>query len=163
MKKSVLFFGLFFLLISCGSSDGFDQFDDDFEENRWQENDAKTYEFTIDDDTTLYNITLRFSHIFDYQFISVPINFAITNPNGEEQKKQIDLQIKDSSGKELAECSGDFCDLKYLIEEKVKLQKGNYKIIISHSFEGPYLPNVLGVGIKVEPDKEIKSVLGVKI
>jgi len=150
MKKNIfLLFALFFVVISCNKLEVYNQFDDGFAENRWQENDVKTYDFTIDDDSKLYNITFRFSHVYDYQFNSIPINFTIVNPNGEKQIKQIDLQIKDTSGKELAECSGDFCDLNYMLEENVKLSKGNYKIMVSHAFQGPYLPNVLGVGLKV--------------
>lgn len=151
MKKNIfLLFGLFFVVISCNKSEIYNQFDDGFTENRWQANDVKTYDFTIDEDTKLYNITFRFSHVYDYQFNSIPVNFTIINPSGSAVKKQIDLQIKDASGKELAECSGDFCDLNYKLEEKKKLEKGNYKVIVSHSFEGPYLPNVIGVGLKVE-------------
>lgn len=154
MKKNIFtLFGLFFLIVSCNKSEVYSKFDDGFPENRWQEKEAKTYDFTIDDDSKLYNITFRFSHVYDYQFNSIPIHFTIVNPKGETEKKQIDLQIKDASGKELAECSGDFCDLNYKLEENIKLLKGNYKIIVSHSFEGPYLPNVLGVGLKVETVK----------
>ncbi|MES2746883.1 MAG: hypothetical protein V4648_00800 [Bacteroidota bacterium] len=163
MKNIVLLLGLFFLIVSCNKLEVYNQFDDGFDENRWQQKDAKTYEFSIDDESKLYNITFRFSHVYDYQFNSIPMHFTIINPSGEEVKKEIDLQIKDASGKELAECSGDFCDLNYKVEEKVKLQKGTYKVIVSHSFEGPYLPNVLGVGLKVEEDKKIDTVLGVKI
>jgi gliding motility-associated lipoprotein GldH len=154
MKKNILLlFTLSSLVISCNKSEVYSKFDDGFTENRWQEKDAKTYDFTIDDETKLYNITFRFSHVFDYQFNSIPVNFTIVNPSGEEVKKQIALQIKDASGKEVAECSGDFCDLNYKLEENVKLLKGNYKVIVSHAFQGPYLPNVLGVGLKVETVK----------
>jgi gliding motility-associated lipoprotein GldH len=154
MKNTLLLLGLFFLIVSCNNSEVYNEFDDNFSENRWEAKDAKTYEFTIDDDTRLYDITFRFSHIYDYQFPSVPINFTIVSPDGEQQKIQIDLQIKDAAGKELGECSVDFCDLNYKIQEKVKLQKGKYKVIVSHSFEGPYLPNILGIGLKVEKEKK---------
>jgi len=158
MKKNIfVLFGLFFVVISCNKLEVYNQFDDGFAENRWQATDVKTYNFTIDDDTKLYNLTFRFSHIYDYQFNSIPINFTIVNPKGETQNKEIDLQIKDASGKEMGECSGDFCDLKYKLEEMMKLEKGNYKVIVSHSFEGPYLPNVLGVGLKVEKVKKRNS------
>jgi gliding motility-associated lipoprotein GldH len=154
MKKIIYCFGfLLIVLTSCNKSYTYDKFDDNFKENRWEEKDSKTYDFAIDDDTKSYDITFRFSHVYDYQFNSIPIHFTIINPKGEEQKKQIDLQIKDASGKEIAECSGDFCDLNYKLEEKTKFLKGNYKIIVSHSFNGPYLPNVLGIGLKVEEAK----------
>lgn len=152
-NTTLLFVGFFFLLISCNKKAVFDQFDTDFESNRWLEKDSKTYDFTIDDDSTLYNITFAFSHVYDYQFSSVPLNIKIVDPSGKEEPMTIDLQIKDASGKQLADCSGDVCDLFFKIKEKTKLQKGNYKAIISHSFSGPYLPNVIGVGLKVEEAK----------
>ena len=153
MKKSILSLIGLILLVSCNKTTVYDKFDDGFTENRWEQKDAKTYDFAIDDATKLYNLTFRFSHVYDYQFSTVPINFTIINPKGKMQKKQIDLQIKDASGKELAECSGDFCDLNYKLEENVTLLKGNYKVIISHSFNGPYMPNVLGIGLKVDTAK----------
>ena len=152
-NTTLLFVGIFFLLISCNKKAVFDQFDTDFENNRWLEKDIKTYDFTIDDDSKLYNITFAFSHVYDYQFSSVPLNIKIVDPSGKEEPMTIDLQIKDASGKQLADCSGDVCDLFFKIKEKTKLQKGNYKAIISHSFSGPYLPNVIGVGLKVEEAK----------
>lgn len=152
-NTSLLFVGFFFLLISCNKKTVFDQFDTDFESNRWLEKEIKTYDFTIDDDSKLYNITFAFSHVYDYQFSSVPLNIKIVDPSGKEEPMTIDLQIKDASGKQLADCSGDVCDLFFKIKEKTKLQKGNYKAIVSHSFSGPYLPNVIGVGLKVEEVK----------
>jgi len=60
MKKNIfLLFALFFVVISCNKLEVYNQFDDRFAENRWQENDVKTYDFTIDDDSKLYNITSR--------------------------------------------------------------------------------------------------------
>lgn len=154
MKKIILVVSFILVLFaSCNKTSLYDKFEDNFKENRWEEKDSKTYDFSIDDESKLYNITFRFSHVYDYQFNSIPIHFTIINPKGSAQKKEIDLQIKDASGKEIAECSGDFCDLNYKLEENVKLLKGNYKIIVSHSFKGPYLPNVLGVGLKVEEVK----------
>ncbi len=150
MKKTILqLFGCFFLLISCNQSDLFNKTYTDFESNRWLEQDVKTFEFTIDDESKSYQLKLLFSHVYDYQFKSVPIQVAITDPSGKEEKQTIDLQIKDDTGKQLADCSGDICDLFYVIKEKAPLQKGQYKVVLSHSFDGPYLPNVLGVGLTV--------------
>ncbi|MCF6129363.1 gliding motility lipoprotein GldH [Flavobacterium sp. AS60] len=161
--KILLLLSLFTILISCSKHNEYSEFVDFGRENRWQKADAKTFEFDISDakvfnvdvtdDNQLYTMTLLFSHVYDYQFASIPINFSIENPSGETEKFSVDLAIKDSNGKELGECAGDICDLNYIIKEKTKLQKGIYKVTISHSFEGPYLPNVLGVGLSVEAVK----------
>lgn len=150
-------------LVSCSKHNEYSEFVDFGTENRWQKSDVKTFEFDISDakvfdvdvtdDNQLYTMTFLFSHVYDYQFASIPINFTIENPAGETENFSVDLAIKDSNGEELAECAGDICDLNYTIKEKTKLQKGIYKVTISHSFEGPYLPNVLGIGLNVEAVK----------
>ncbi|RTY90849.1 hypothetical protein [Flavobacterium sp. GT3R68] len=150
MKKlTILLFSLFTVLTSCNDANLYSKFYDDFPSNRWESKNAKEFEFTITD-SKAYDVFLKFGHVYDYQYESVPITITIIDPAGKEEKCSIDLVMKDASGKDLADCSGDVCDLELKIKEKVKLQKGNYKIIISHAFkQGPYLPNVLGVGLNV--------------
>lgn len=150
MKTKLLF--LFFissLLLSC-SNNHFRKFDSLPEDHRWQASDKKSYEFDIDDEFQLYNIVFQFSHVFDYQFESVPLYITIESPDGKTEELNIDLKIKDDSGKEIGECAGDVCDLYYKIKENTKLQQGNYKITVCQRFKGPYLPNVIGIGLKVE-------------
>lgn len=151
--KLLLLLSLLTVFISCSNPNNYSEFVDFGEDNRWQKDDVRTFNFDIADDTQTYNLTFKFSHVYDYQFATVPINFTIENPTGGMENLSIDLAIKDSAGEELAECGGDICDLKYSLKEKIKLQKGKYKVTISHSFEGPYLPNVLGIGLNVESVK----------
>ena len=152
--KTLLLLSLFTILISCSKQNQFNQFDTFGDENRWQKSDAKTFEFEITDVAQLYNLTFRFSHVYDYQFATVPINFVIENPAGEKENHSIDLAIKDDNGKDLGESAGDVCDLNYKIEKNLKLQKGKYKVTFSHSFNGPYLPNVIGIGLNVDSVKK---------
>lgn len=150
MKKGLLcLFFIFSFCISCADNH-FRQFDILPEDQRWLASDKKTYEFDIEDETQPYNITFQFSHVYGYQFASIPLNVSIENPEGTIEEMAIDLKIAEDSGKQLADCSGDVCDLFYKIKEKTKLQKGRYKITVSHNFKGPYLPNVIGIGLKIE-------------
>jgi gliding motility-associated lipoprotein GldH len=142
-----------FLLISCSEKTDYNKFIKLPEDHRWLKSDSKIFEFTIDDDTKLYDVTFEFSHIYDYQFASVPIKIDVKNPSGEEEFHNIDFNIKDSKGKPLADCGGDICDMSMNVLEKTKLFKGKYQIKVSQDFDGPYLPNVIGVGIKVSKSK----------
>lgn len=153
MKTKITFlFAALTLFVSCDKSKLFSQFDTFGEENRWQNSDVKVYEFAIDDDSQSYDLTFRFSHVFDYQFASVPIQFVIESPDGKKEILAIDLAIKETNGKEIAECAGDVCDLKYKLKTKTKLLKGTYKVTVSHNFKGAsYLPNVIGIGLEVNP------------
>lgn len=152
--KSLLPTALFLLLMSCNSSSTFNQFDKMPENNHWEKSDVKVYEFEIKDDAKLYNIVFEFSHVYDYQFATIPIQFVIESPDGKTENLAIDMPIRESDGKEIADCAGDVCDLKYRIKEKTKLYKGTYKITISHDFKMvSYLPNVIGIGLNVDSVK----------
>jgi len=155
MKTKITFLCFLLLsLMSCLKDGGLYRNFQDFPENhQWKKSDAKSFDFTIDNDTQLYDITFKFSHVYDYQFNSVPIDFVMENPDGTKEKFSIDLKIKDPSGKQLADCSGDVCDLSYTLKEGVALSKGTYKITTSNSFKGSYLPNVIGVGLEVNAKK----------
>ncbi len=150
MKAKLLFASFVFSLLFSCSDNHFRQFDTLPEEQRWKASDTKVYEFDIENETQFYNIVFEFSHVYGYQFASFPLNVSIESPDGKTEQISTDLKIADESGKQLAECSGDICELFYKIKERTKLQKGKYKITVSHSFNGPYLPNVIGIGLAVE-------------
>ncbi|WP_309641233.1 hypothetical protein [Flavobacterium sp.] len=154
MKKIyLLLFSLLFTFYSCDkTSSAYYKVYDNFESNRWQKPDKKEFAFSITDEAA-YDVTLKFSHVSDYQFDSVPMLVLIVDPDGKEEKFPIDLKIKDASGKQLAECAGDVCDLNYNIKKNVNLPKGDYKVTVSHNFNGPYLPNILGIGLDVKQSK----------
>lgn len=148
--KLLIAFLSIFLFISCDKSSVYSEFYKNKEDNRWLKSDEKTFEFTIDNDVQLYDVIFDFSHVYDYQFTSVPIDFVIENPKGEKEKFTINLKLKDTNGKEIGDCSGDICDLKFKLKRKSKLEKGTYKVIISNSFKENYLPNVIGVGLEIK-------------
>ena len=152
--KIILLAFLVFSVTSCLKHGGiYLKFEELPENHQWKKLDAKTFQFTIDNEEQLYDISFKFSHVYDYQFNSVPIDFVMENPNGTKEKISIDLKIKDNTGKQLADCSGDVCDLSYTIKENVKLSKGTYKVTVSNNFKGPYLPNVIGIGLEVTGKK----------
>jgi gliding motility-associated lipoprotein GldH len=143
---------LLLLLISCDSSSVYKE-TFDFSKNQWYKKDAKSFEFEIKDDTKFYDIDFIVSHVYDYQFKSIPITFSITKPDGTNETKPIDFILKDENGKEIGDCAGDYCDLKQNIFSKTKLQKGKYKVIVSNTFHFDYLPNIILIGLDVSVAK----------
>ena len=151
MKLRLLFaIGLVLLLLSCDKTSVYSKLDRNFENNRWPSNDRKTHTFEITDDSKHYNLKLKFSHIYDYQFENVPLSIKIISPDGTTEELSYDLKIKDASGRQLADCTGDVCDLTAPFKENIKLSKGSYTVTIANTFKGAYLPNVLGVGFEVK-------------
>ncbi|MDR6969002.1 gliding motility-associated lipoprotein GldH [Flavobacterium arsenatis] len=136
-------------LSSCEKNTVYDKFERNFEEQRWQKTDVRTYEFEITQGATNYNMDIHFAHIFGYQFPSVLLLVTIENPDKTVTTKNITLEITDKNGKDNGDCAGDICDLYVNVFENLPLEVGKYKVTISHNFQGEYLPNILGFGIEV--------------
>ncbi len=142
------------LLISCNSSTVYSKLDKNFDKNRWMTSDIKTYDFKIEDDSIPYNLVFKFSHVYNYNFPSIVINYNIADESGVSNDYTAEIKIKDYSGKDLGDCAGDICDVSQIIQDKIKFKKGSYKVTIINNYFGEYLPNVLAVGLEVEKANE---------
>lgn len=151
MKIKSFFYlvALTLLFISCkNQGEIYNEFENFSDNNRWEKKDIKKFSFTVSEPSK-YNCELRFRHIYGFQFETIPLQIIITSPTGKQEKLQFDLQIKDASGKDKGECTGDICDLSYIFKKETLLEQGNYSIEIMNEFNHSYVPNVLGVGVKV--------------
>lgn len=151
MKKIVLLLGLF-TLISCNKTTVFTK-TYEFENNRWQTSDVKTYEFDIKKDVQSADIDLKFSHVFDPQYNSVPLQVMIYHPDGTSDNVYLRLQLKDSDGNYISDCAGDMCDLTMHIKENMNMPKGKYKVTIENKFPQDYVPNVTALTLSVKHDE----------
>lgn len=136
-------------LSSCDGNRVYSKFEKNFKEKRWQKTDVRTYEFEITQGATNYNMDIHFAHVFGYQFPSVPLTVTIENPDKTIITKKINLEVTDKAGKDNGDCAGDICDLYATVFEDTALPVGKYKVSVTQSFEGEYLPNILGFGIEV--------------
>ena len=152
MKKLLFLLSifLFFTLISCFQSTSYSETSDDFLDNHWLKNEAKTFDFAVKETNGNYDLYLNLSHVYDFQFESIPLSLTLIDSNKKEQTINFDLKIKDKSGKDLGDCSGDICDLKQVIKQNMSLSKGDYKIIVKQNFKGKYLPNIIALGIELK-------------
>lgn len=152
MKSNILFLLSFIFFVSCNSNQVYHKFDKNFESNRWKESDVKVHEFTIAEESK-YDIIIEFSHIHNYDLSTIPLTIKTKNPNGTESEEIIDLPIKDEAGKQIADCTGDICDLYYTYKTNEKLAVGEYSISIINTSKYGFLPNVIGVGLTVDKSK----------
>ena len=153
MKAKLVLFALVFVLTSCNKNEVYDEFNRDFSDNRWENKDVKSFEFENTQYEGVYDIKLHFGHVSGFQFKEVPLEVEITTPDGKTEILPVAMKLIDDSGKDLGDCSGDICDVFQTIKTFQNLEKGKYKVAVKSKFAGPYLPNVLGVGIVVEKQK----------
>ncbi|MBD3724416.1 MAG: hypothetical protein IE891_06455 [Flavobacteriaceae bacterium] len=146
MKKFIIV--LFLGLLSCNSNNTVDIFQKDFKENRWSKNDLKRLTFSIEE-TSNYDIDLHLGHIYDYQFDSVPLQVTLFKDEQILFQETIDVKVKEN-GKDLGECVGDICDLYAVLKQDYNLDKGLYSLQIENKFDREYLPNILGIGVRIK-------------
>jgi gliding motility-associated lipoprotein GldH len=144
---SVLFFTI--VLTSCNEKKIYDELNKDFPEQRWQKSEAKTFEFTIEQEARNYDVNVHFAYLSDFPLKLVPMTVGIVRPDGSEENKEISIVVKNKEGKETGECGGDFCDIREAIFKNEALKKGTYKIRIQQNYNAAYLPNVNGIGVEV--------------
>lgn len=150
LKLKFLLLFITYSFISCNSNAIYNEFNTDFDSNRWNSNEVTTFEFDNPEEIQVGSIKLHIGHIYDFQFANVPMEINIISPEGSSETIYVDVKFKDESGKDLADCSGDICDLYTSIVVNKKLLKGKYKFEIKNKFESLFLPNILGVGITIE-------------
>jgi gliding motility-associated lipoprotein GldH len=154
MKLKFLFLFIVVGLQSCNTNEVYNNFQNDFTDNRWSATDIKVFAFENEDAEGLYTLKIQLAHIYNFEFSTIPLNVVITSPNGAKETLSMELVVKDYTGHDIGDCTGDICDVYALIHSNIKLQKGTYTIEVKNDFEGPYLPNILGVGVIVEKSQQ---------
>ena len=153
MKTNFALFALVLALLSCSKNKVYDDFDSNFDNNRWDASDVRVFEFDIAQLESFCELKIHFGHISGFQFKEVPLEVEITFPDGKSEMLPVTLKLIDESGNDIGDCTGDICDVFQNIKTFQNLEKGKYKVLVKSKFTGPYLPNVLGVGIIVEKQK----------
>ena len=125
-----------------------------FENERWNCDSIKTFEFDIIDTVITYNLTLKVRHLIDYEYQNL---FLFVSG---EVNDTIELVLADKNGKWRGSGISDVREFTYsLKKERTFLQKGKYYINIEQAMrygaseKTQYLPNVLDVGLIVKKTK----------
>lgn len=134
---------------ACNENKVHAELDKNFPENRWQKSETKTFEFTIEQEARNYDVSIHFAYLSDFQINPIPMSVTIVLPDNSIEKRDLSIVVKNQEGKETGDCSGDYCDIREALFTNEALKKGTYKISIEQNFNGPYLPNVNGIGIEV--------------
>lgn len=152
MKKILLLLCLI-VLASCKKTVVASEIRKDFADKQWPAADIKTFNLKIKRDLDKADIKILFSHVYEPQYESVPLEISIESPSGEKEEIALNLRLKDEDGNDVSDCSGDICDLHTIVKEGVSLKKGIYKISVKNEFAYEYLANVLAVGASIEREE----------
>ena len=140
------------LLTGCDKT-AFKSYETDLVGNRWQKNDVKTYNFELKESGT-YDVMVDFSHVYGTQFPTVPLKVVLVKPDMSRETADYLMELRDAEGNELGDCTGDYCDLREPVFTKLNLKAGNYQVSVANDFDYDFVPNVLGIGIRVVESKD---------
>lgn len=149
MMKKLAFIFLTLLFVGCGDKNiVYNDFQKLPEDYQWKKNEDKIFDVEITKESN-YDITFTLSHVYGFQFSDLPLICTIQDETGNKKSIPFKMIIKDSTGKDLGDCAGDICDVNQFVKSKLQLKKGKYKVVFSHSFNFPYIPNIIGVGCTI--------------
>lgn len=95
----------------------------------WGYEDVKTFDFSIADTTSRFDLVLDLNHGTDYAFENIYVVVHTSFPSEKTISDKISLELASGTGAWLGKCSTDECTISILLQEQVKFpEKGNYQI-----------------------------------
>ncbi len=148
IMKYVSFLFIVFL-VSCSENYTHKEISRDFPQNRWQKDGSRKFDFVISDTVPNYKFDILLTHIENSQYDLIPLQINLIDPQKNVTTEQVLVRIKDSTGNDLGDCVGDYCDVEVTVLQNKRLNKGKYSLQIQNKFPGNYLPNVIALGVLI--------------
>ncbi len=140
------------VITSCNGDTVYKEFNRDFSENRWMKDDDRIYNFTIEE-AGLYDVSIDFSHVYETPLNSAPVKLILTSGKEVLYNEPVSIMIRDENGKQVGDCTGDYCDITQKVLTAHKFDRGEYGIRLTNEIDFSFLPHFLGIGIKVTKSK----------
>ena len=126
-----------------------------FENESWNSDSLKSFDFEIMDTLATYSLSLNFRHSIDYEYQNL---FVFVSG---EVNDTIELMLADKNGKWRGSGISDVRELTHpLKKEKIFSKKGEYSIYIEQAMRYgdsekiQHLPNILDVGLIIKKQND---------
>lgn len=125
MKSKIVLIALSFVFLSCNKNKVYDDFDSNFDNNRWDASNVRVFEFDNTQSEGVCDLKLHFGHISGFQFKEVPLEVEITTPDGKTEILPVTMKLIDESGKDIGDCTVIFAMYFKPLKPLKILKKGN--------------------------------------
>ena len=98
MKKTIVVFGFFLLLITCKNNILYEE-DNEIKGSNWNVDSIISFDFNILDTTTIFYSTLKIRHTTSYPYQNLFVFIHTTLPNEERQTDTVECILADKIGK----------------------------------------------------------------
>lgn len=114
----------------------------------WLKKDAREFKVPVDDNSSLYNLSLSFRYASGYQFQFARVKVTETSPSGKESVNEYELKIREDSGEYIGDPGFDIWDSEHLVERNKKYEeKGTYTYLIEHNMPDDPLNFAMEIGL----------------
>jgi gliding motility-associated lipoprotein GldH len=153
VKNNYLVILLFGLGVVCFSAC---QINQTFEKNvlvpddKWDYNFKPTYQFTVSDTNSRYNLFINVRHLDEYAFMNMWVWVHLQQPDGKLTHQRIQIPLAEPDGKWLGDGLNGvwFAQLPYKNFYRFHA-KGEYTLTIEQDMRINPLPAILAIGLKV--------------
>jgi len=153
-KLSVLI--LLFFFTSCDSNRVFED-NIDIPDYSWDVKNKLSFDVTIEDTTTLYNLYVNVRHASHYPYANLYMFITIKFPNGKLAKDTLESVFLGENGKWKGDGMGDIWDNQILWKPNVKFTLiGKYTFEYEHAMRMEQVPFIMDVGLRVEKAEKKK-------
>lgn len=151
--RIVPFFALILVLSSCDRSRVYEK-NQDFTPRYWLISEKPSFEFTITDQKTSYNIYCNLRNSVEYPYSRIFLTYTLKDSSGVELKKEMfnTFLFDEKTGKPLGSSGlGDIYDQQILLLNDFTFnQEGKYTLQFEQFMRTDTLPGVLAVGARIE-------------
>jgi gliding motility-associated lipoprotein GldH len=152
LKKNLLVFGLIFFIASCTLNNDIGVYEKTvaFANHSWNTNNRPSFNFTVTDTASFYNIYIVLRHTDAYRYNNIWINLTTIAPGDTAKSQQLNLKIGDNR-KWFGSAMDDIIEYRVPVTQNaVPLKRGNYTFILQHIMRQDELQGILNAGIRVE-------------
>jgi gliding motility-associated lipoprotein GldH len=144
------------IMASCDDQRVYQEYND-FDQRYWLVNEQPSFEFTINDTATAYNIYCNIRNSTVYPYSRLFVNYTLQDSSGRELQKKLlnEFLFEAKTGKPFGKSGlGDLYDHQFTMIKNHRFQKaGTYRVKFEQFMRQDTLDGILSVGLRVEKAK----------
>lgn len=139
-----------FIFISCNWNDVFISYKP-IADKGWSKDSLYSFDVSITDTKTLYNIYVNIRNNGDYPYQNMWIFLKNQQPDSVIVSDSIECYLADQRGKWLGKGTGSVYEMPILYQQNIKFEKpGIYHYTLVHGMRDSVLKGVSDIGLRVE-------------
>lgn len=140
------------LLTSCGEQPLYEKVYS-FEDRTWSVDQKPEFKVSIEDTTSVYDISLTLRTTTDYKFSNLWVFLKTTIPDGQSERKPFQIRIANEDGSWIGNKTGSVVETSLDFPARKLPMKGEYIFTVEQAVTQSVIDEVLDIGLSVKETK----------